>query len=252
PALDLWYSRVDDDAASALFQRAGRAEYRQVLAQAHRHTSQRAVPRLTELTAEGGRRIVDHPPLVAHDRLSEDHAAVLAILDGYQETLSDEHRTLLSRFSLQDVARKVVGVGSVGTRCYIVLLATAAGEPLLHRVVTGQRMMQAASDIFLGWTHGDGCDFYVRQLYDMKGSATVATMDGPTLAEYLALCGWSLARAHARSGDAAEIGGYLGAGEQFDEAVTRFAVDYAEQTARDHAALVEAAHSGRVVAQTDA
>jgi len=208
--------------------------------------------------------------------LSEDHAAVLAILDGYQETLSDEHRTLLSRFSLQDVARKVVGVGSVGTRCYIVLLATAAGEPLLlqlkqamasvlaprwaskpvvdegHRVVTGQRMMQAASDIFLGWTHGDGCDFYVRQLYDMKGSATVATMDGPTLAEYLALCGWSLARAHARSGDAAEISGYLGAGEQFDEAVTRFAVDYAEQTARDHAALVEAAHSGRVVAQTGA
>ena len=276
PVLDLWYSRVDADAASALFQRAGRAEYRQVLAQAHRHTSQRAVPRLTELTAEGGRRIVDHPPLVAHDRLSEDHAAVLAILDGYQETLSDEHRTLLSRFSLQDVARKVVGVGSVGTRCYIVLLATAAGEPLLlqlkqamasvlaprwaskpvvdegHRVVTGQRMMQAASDIFLGWTHGDGCDFYVRQLYDMKGSATVATMDGPTLAEYLALCGWSLARAHARSGDAAEIGGYLGAGEQFDEAVTRFAVDYAEQTARDHAALVEAAHSGRVVAQTGA
>jgi len=112
--------------------------------------------------------------------------------------------------------------------------------------------MQAASDIFLGWTQGDGCDFYVRQLYDMKGSATVATMDAPALAEYLALCGWTLARAHARSGDAAEISGYLGGGEQFDEVVTRFAVGYADQTKRDHAALAEAVRSGRVVAQTDA
>jgi uncharacterized protein (DUF2252 family) len=276
PVLDVWYSRVDAEAAGSLFQRAGREEYRQVLAQAHRHTSQRAVPHLTELTADGGRRIVDQPPLVTHDRLSEDHDKVLAILDAYMETLSDEHRTLLSRFSLQDVARKVVGVGSVGTRCYMALLATAAGEALLlqlkqamasvleprwgsgpvahngHRVVTGQRMMQAASDIFLGWTQGDGYDFYVRQLYDMKGSATVATMDAPILAEYLALCGWSLARAHARSGDAAEISGYVGGGEQFDEAVTRFAVDYADQTKRDHAALAEAVKAGRVVAQTEA
>ena len=276
PVLDVWYSRVDAEAASTLFQRAGREEYKQVLAQAHKHTSQRAVPHLTELTAEGGRRIVDHPPLVVHDKLSEDHNRVLAVLDGYMETLTDEHRTLLSRFSLQDVARKVVGVGSVGTRCYIALLATSAGEALLlqlkqamdsvlaprwasapvahngRRVVTGQRMMQAASDIFLGWTQGDGCDFYVRQLYDMKGSATVATMDAPALADYLALCAWTLARAHARSGDAAEISGYLGTGEQFDDAVTRFAVEYADQTRHDHAALAEAVKSGRVVAQTDA
>jgi hypothetical protein len=120
-----------------------------------------------------------------------------------------------------------------------------------RRVVAGQRMMQAASDIFLGWTQGGGMDFYVRQLYDMKGSAVVASMDGPTLAEYLALCGWTLARAHARSGEAAEISGYLGASDVFDQAVVRFAVDYAAQTVRDHAALAEAVRSGRITAQTE-
>ena len=132
---------------------------------------------------------------------------------------------------------------------------TWATGPAPHngrRVVAGQQVMQAASDIFLGWTRGDGCDFYVRQLYDMKGSAVVGSMDAATLGEYVALCAWTLARAHARSGEAAEISGYLGTGDQFDVAVAGFAVDYAHQTVRDHAALAEAVRSGRVVAQTDA
>ncbi|MEA2672202.1 MAG: hypothetical protein QOG45_2422 [Chloroflexota bacterium] len=276
PVLDVWYSRVDAAAASALFQRAGLSQYRRIIAEARTHTSQRALPRLTELTREGGRRIVDHPPLITHDALCEDHDELAAILDGYRDSLSDAHRLLLGRFHLEDFARKVVGVGSVGTRCYIALLVTAAGDPLLlqmkqamssvlarrwatepvphngRRVVAGQQVMQAASDIFLGWTQGGGIDFSVRQLYDMKGSLVVAAVDGPALAEYMALCGWALARAHARSGDAAAISGYLGTGDIFDQAVTRFAADYATQTAHDHAALVEAVHTGRVSATTGA
>ncbi len=276
PVLDVWYSRVDAEAASALFQHAGLAQYRRIIAAARKHTSQRVLPKLTELTEEGGRRIVDHPPLVTHDELCEDRTELAAILAGYRDSLSEAHQLLLGRFHLEDFARKVVGVGSVGTRCYVALLVTAEGEPLLlqlkqamdsvlarrwatgpvphngRRVVAGQRVMQATSDIFLGWTKGGGVDFYVRQLYDMKGSPVVASMDGPALAEYLALCGWALARAHARSGDAAAISGYLGTGDTFDEAVTRFAADYATQTLHDHAALVEAVRAGRVTAATEA
>lgn len=274
--LDVWYSRVDASAASALFRRAGLSQYRRIITEARRRTSQRVLPRLTELTRNGGRRIVDHPPLITHDALCDDHDELAAILEGYLDSVSDARRLLLGRFHLEDFARKVVGVGSVGTRCYIALLVTAAGDPLLlqmkqemdsvlsrwwatgpvphngRRVVAGQQVMQAASDIFLGWTQGGGVDFSVRQLYDMKGSAVVAAMDGPALAEYMALCGWALARAHARSGDAAAISGYLGTGDTFDQAVTRFAAGYATQTAHDHAALVEAVHAGRVTAVTEA
>ncbi len=272
--LDVWYSRVDAASASTLFDRAGRAQYEKLLAEAHKHTSQRQMPKLTELTGGGERRIVDHPPLVTHDEFSENRDQIHAIVDGYIESLRDEQRLLLGRFSLEDVARKVVGVGSVGTRCYIALLVTGAGEPLLlqlkqamasvlepatgaapaanngRRVVTGQRTMQAASDVFLGWASVNGIDLYLRQLYDMKGSPVVASMDAATLAEYVALCAWTLARAHARSGDPAEISGYLGGGDTFDAAVTRFAVAYADQTKHDHAALVEAVHSGRVAARS--
>ncbi len=276
PVLDVWYSRVDAEAAGALFQRAGLEQYRRIIAAARRRTSQRVLPKLTELTEEGGRRIVDHPPLISHDELCRDRTELAAILEGYLESLTEAHRLLLGRFHLEDLARKVVGVGSVGTRCYIALLVTAEGEPLFlqlkqamdsvlaragatgpvphngRRVVAGQRVMQAASDIFLGWTHGDGVDFYVRQLYDMKGSPVVASMDGTALAEYMALCGWALARAHARSGDAAAISGYLGTGDTFDQAVTGFAAAYATQTLHDHAALVEAVGAGRITAATEA
>jgi uncharacterized protein (DUF2252 family) len=187
----------------------------------------------------------------------------------------DEQRVLLNRYRVIDVARKVVGVGSVGTRCFIVLLlgkdhtdplflqvkeaqpsvlerhAGASPYPnCAQRVVAGQRLMQAASDIFLGWSRVDGVDYYVRQLRDRKYTPVVAAMDGMALSAYADLCGWALARAHARAGDAAQISGYLGKSPVFDEAIASFAAAYADQTERDHAQLVAAVKSGRVCAKT--
>jgi uncharacterized protein (DUF2252 family) len=179
---------------------------------------------------------------------------------------------------LADAARKVVGVGSVGTRCWIALLeGGAADDPLLlqikeaeasvlepylgrpayrnhaRRVVEGQRLMQAASDVFLGWTHDEtsNVDYYWRNLRDMKVSADINTQPTNTFLAYAGLCGLTLARAHARSGDAAAISGYLGKGDVFGKALGRFAVAYADQNARDHAALVEAIKDGQVPAESD-
>ena len=195
----------------------------------------------------------------------------------YLDTLPDERRYLLQRFRLVDGALRVGGVGSVGTRCAIVLLEGEAGddalllqlkqagasvlEPYMSRprsgrhavrVVTGQRLMQAASDIFLGWHSSElsGREYYWRQLKDMKGSFDVSKLDAKGLRAYLALCSICLARAHARTGDAAAISGYLGSGEVFDKAISKFAMAYADQTMRDHQALVEAIESGRVEAET--
>ena len=175
---------------------------------------------------------------------------------------------------MHDFALKVVGVGSVGTRCYVALLVSDMGEPLFlqikeadpsvlapfwstkpvkrqgRRVVTGQRIMQADSDIFLGWAEAEDADFYVRQLRDMKASANFATMSRRVFRDYLRLCGWTLARAHARAGSAPQIAGYLGRSDRFDRAVTRFAVAYADQTARDHAALRDAVARGRITAHS--
>jgi uncharacterized protein (DUF2252 family) len=186
--------------------------------------------------------------------------------------LQDDRRHLLERYRFVDTARKVVGVGSVGRRVYVVLLAgrdendplflqvKEAGASVLeghassspyehhgHRVVAGQRLMQAASDIFLGWFRGaEGRDFYWRQLKDMKGEANVEGMAPDELVIYAGLCGWTLARAHARSGDRVQIAAYLGKGERFDRAIADFAEAYADQTERDHAALCAAVKSGRV------
>jgi hypothetical protein len=190
----------------------------------------------------------------------------------------------VDRFTLVDVARKVVGVGSVGTRCFIALLVSDVGEPLFlqvkeadasvlarygglvdshgghdpvaggrgtGRVVDGQRLMQAASDIFLGSASWRGRDYFVRQLRDMKGTVNAAELAADEFVRYLELCGWTLARAHARSGPAAVIAGYVGSGAVFDDAITRFAVAYADQTERDHALLVEAVRTGRIEARTD-
>lgn len=195
-----------------------------------------------------------------------DSTTVRNVFLDYRESLPEERRLLLDRFAVVDVARKVVGVGSVGTRCFVVLLTGRdAGDPLFlqikeagpsvlephagasaqrhagHRVVAGQRLMQAATDIFLGWATGPGGrHFYWRQLRDMKGSADVAAMDPVLLQEYAALCGRTLARAHARTGDRIAIAGYLGTGDVFDRAVARFALAYADLTLADHAALTAA------------
>ena len=193
----------------------------------------------------------------------------------YRATLREEYRQLLERFELVDVARKVVGVGSVGTRAFIVLLqGRDQDDPLFlqvkeatasvleghlpasryrqhgQRVVYGQRMMQAASDIFLGWTKGLDANrhFYWRQLRDMKGSADVETMTPVGLGFYARVCGWSLARAHARSGDPVAIAAYLGEGDQFDRSITDFSERYADQNEQDYQAFVKAIRSGRLEA----
>jgi uncharacterized protein (DUF2252 family) len=265
-ALEVWYSRVD---AAAIVQMARGRRRRAVaarLAKAAHHTNLDALPRLTE-TVAGGRRFVEDPPLLTH--VAEcDERWVGEVLARYRSSLSDERRLLLGRFRTVDAARKVVGVGSVGTRCYVVLLlGDRHDDPLLlqvkqatssvlepyagrsryrhpgHRVVNGQRLLQTASDILLGWTQDDAADYYVRQLWDMKGSVNLDTLDPTDLVPYARLCGWVLARAHARSGDAAAISGYLGSGDTFDRAVATFAEAYAAQTEADHAAFTRAGGS---------
>jgi uncharacterized protein (DUF2252 family) len=234
--------------------------------------SLQALSKLTRVT--GGRRVIDDDPplLVRIPEGDEIRAQIYAILEGYKRTLQEDRRHLLGRYRFVDAARKVVGVGSVGTRAYVVLLegrdendplflqVKEAGVSVLeghvpsssykhhgHRVVAGQRLMQAASDIFLGWLRGTGGrDFYSRQLKDMKGSANVEGMSPDELILYAGLCGWTLARAHARSGDRVQIAGYLGKSERFDGAVADFAEVYADQTEQDHAALCAAVKSGRV------
>jgi uncharacterized protein (DUF2252 family) len=261
--LEVWYSRVDAAAVVALSRGRRRRAVADRLARAQHHTSLDALPRLTE-PAGDGRRFLEEPPLLTH--VEECHAAwVEEVLARYRASLPDERRQLLGRFRALDAARKVVGVGSVGTRCYVVLLlGDRHDDPLLlqvkqatasvlepyagrsryrhpgRRVVNGQRLLQTASDIFLGWTSDDTAHYYVRQLWDMKGSINLDTLDPADLYHYGRLCGWVLARAHARSGDAAAISGYLGSGDRFDRAVADFAEAYADQTEADYAAFARA------------
>jgi len=209
------------------------------------------------------------------DDLAPGMDDVEATIADYRESLTDERRFLFDRFRVVDVARRVVGVGSVGTRCWIVLLAgrdehdplllqvKEAGQSVLatvpaehegRRVVVGQRLMQAVSDIFLGWQRTPGFDgrardFYVRQLRDWKGAVDAEEMEPGGMRDYAALCGWTLARAHARSGDRIAIGAYLGGSDVFDRAIAKFATAYADQNERDYQALADAAKSGRITAE---
>jgi uncharacterized protein (DUF2252 family) len=229
-------------------------------------------PRIT--TSVGGRpRLLDQPPVLFHPAVEDFDQLVQEGLEDYRLTLSEERRVLFDRYRFEDAALKVVGIGSVGTRCLIGLFFSEDNHPLIlqfkearpsvlepfttasaydnqgQRVVMGQRLMQSSSDIFLGWVRGrGGRDFYVRQLRDMKISVPIEGCTGGQLRRYAEFCGWSLARAHAKSGDGTTISGYLGKGEAFDQAMVQFALAYADQTARDHAALVEAVRCGRVEA----
>jgi uncharacterized protein (DUF2252 family) len=249
--------------------------------------SMSAFSKLTE-EVDGSVRIVADPPLIVpladlargreRDRISR---ALRRLVRSYRATLPPERRMLFEQFELTDIARKVVGVGSVGTRAWIVLLLGRDGrDPLFlqvkeaeasvlegflgpseyrnhgERVVTGQHLMQATSDIFLGWLHVEpgpeerAGDYYGRQLKDWKGSAEIGQMSAKSLAQYGRLCGWTLARAHARSGDRIAIAAYLGQGRSFDRAIVRFSSDYAEQNERDYEALAVAARSGRIPVET--
>jgi len=276
--LEVWYSRMDaevfiEDAKTA----TAKKRWKQVEDKARLQTAEHIFPRIADVI-NGRTRIVDHPPLVYHTRegdLMKKH--VTQMFHAYRETLPAERRVILDRYHIIDVARKVVGVGSVGTRCAVALLMAGEHDPMLlqfkealpsvlepyagksryvnhgERVVTGQRMLQSASDVFLGWTRDEeGRSYYFRQLRDMKMKIDLENMTRGDWLEYVEICGWTLARAHARTGDAAMIGGYLGKSEKFDAALAEFAASYADQTDRDHAALVKAIRAGRLKAQTTA
>ena len=290
--LDLWYTRISVDelveqfAAAASAKQMKRVEKN--IAKARSKDSIRAFGKLTEIV-DGEPRIRSDPPVVTatRDLFKPDEYAMLdeaihTMLRTYRGTLADDRQRLLERFRYVDSARKVVGVGSVGTRAWIALLIGRRGpddplflqfkeaeasvlEPFLgpsefdnhgQRVVEGQRLTQAANDIMLGWLRTDGPDgkkrdYYVRQLWDAKGSALVESMNAKALAEYARVCGQTLARAHARSGDAVPIASYLGRGERFDRAIAEFAEAYADQNERDYATMREAVDAGTIVAQTD-
>ncbi len=287
--LDVWYARLEIEprlaelAAQLKAKQVKRAE--KVVAKARTRDSMAAFSKLTRKI--GGRtRIISEPPLIVPIAELAEGAERAAMFDAlhellraYRATLQRDRRVLLEQFELTDFARKVVGVGSVGTRAWIALLLGRDGEdPLFlqmkeaeasvleeflepsefdnhgERVVTGQRLMQASSDIFLGWVHveagldGQARDFYGRQLKDWKGSAEVELMVPAAMTIYGRLCGWTLARAHARSGDRIAIAAYLGAGDSFDRAVLAFSRAYAEQNDRDYRALAAAVATGRITA----
>ena len=289
--LDVWYAHLDIENALEEYGSQFRSKMvkrtKKDLAKARTKDSMTAFSKLTHVV-DGQARIIDQPPLIVPiEQLSqgEDRDEVFErlheLLRGYRETLDVDRRVLLEQFDLTDLAGKVVGVGSVGTRAWIALLLGRDGQdPLFlqikqaeasvleeslgpsefanhgQRVVAGQRLMQATSDIFLGWLHvdagidGQTADYYVRQLKDWKGSAEIEQMDPRAMATYGTLCGWTLARAHARSGDRVAIAAYLGKGDSFDRAIVEFSKAYAEQNERDYQALNAAVESGKVEAQT--
>ncbi len=289
--LDVWYARTDVEQLradlSAQLTVRQRKKFDQGIAKARTRDSMQTVGKLCSVV-DGQPRIISDPPLLVPitDLIpgDTDRAAFVsdlaALVAQYRRTLETDRRFLLEQYDVCDMARKVVGVGSVGTRCWIVLmLGRDSGDPLFlqvkeaersvlsrfvgaskyanqgQRVVAGQRLMQATSDIFLGWQRtqagldGKARDFYVRQLRDWKFSLDIATLLPAGLQVYGEVCGWTLARAHARSGDRIAIAAYLGGSDVFDKAIAQFATVYADQNERDHQALADAAASGRITAE---
>jgi hypothetical protein len=286
--MDVWYARMtaqdllnkwaaEGDAARV-------AKVRKVIDKGQSRTSRKAVSRYTRVGKDGALRLISQPPqIVSLEDIAQtaDGAMVRAIMDevlaNYTTTLSPDRAALIRGFHSVDAARKVVGVGSVGTRCFIALLVNddddnddlvlqlkQAGPSVLEsvlpasvfpdhgqRVVEGQRIIQAASDVLLGWTQattpgGDTFDFYVRQMWDWKTSADLETMDLVGFDVYARICGWTLARAHARSGAPKALAAYLGSGASFDKAMIEFAGTYADQNTHDFRALLAAIKDGRV------
>lgn len=272
--LETWYARVSMEALKQYFKKDAdmSARLARKQKQARSRTSEAVIPKLTEV-ASGRWRIKDDPPVLYHfqhyaDDFEKQHEK---FIKGYIQSLQADRRRIFERYHWQDAAIKVVGVGSVGTRCYIALLVADEDDPLLiqikearrsvleaprrksrfahqgFRVVEGLRLMQAASDIFLGWGRSKhGHDYYVRQFRDMKISAEVETFKPGTLVGYATMCGWTLARAHAKAGDAAMIAGYLGSSDQFDAALAKYSEAYADQAERDYETFRAAVRSGRL------
>jgi uncharacterized protein (DUF2252 family) len=291
--IDVWYARLDIEREFAEWGRRldarGRKEFDRAVAKARRKNSLRALSKLT-YEVDGGPRIVSDPPLImpisellGAEEAAADVARLAALLRDYRRSLPYDIRQLAASYEPVDLAHKVVGVGSVGTRAWIVLLlGRDDADPLFlqvkeaqrsvlepfarrsavrnegQRVVRGQRLMQAAGDVLLGWLRveedlrdGRRRDYYVRQLWDAKASVPIELLSASEMGTYAEICGWTLARAHARSGDRVAIGAYLGASDRFDRAVAAFAELYADQNERDYEALVTAIKAGRIVADPD-
>jgi len=270
--LDVWYDKLDlSRAIEDAPDKETRKRREQLQRQAQKRVAENLFPKL--VTSDGERLLIaDQPPLIYHPE-GFTHDMVKTFIDGYRESLPEDRRVLFDRYRFEDAAIKVVGVGSVGTRCFVALFTGPNGHPLIlqvkeanpsvlekyvghasdvkhngARVVVGQHLMQPASDIFLGWGTGPGGrEFYVRQLRDMKVSVTL-TRDVVLAERYAKFCGLALARAHANTGSAAAIASYLGTSGKADSALARFGVAYADQTEKDHATLVDAIDSGRVEA----
>jgi uncharacterized protein (DUF2252 family) len=291
--LDVWYAHADLDQLRAEFESQMKKRQRKMvdkgMAKARTRDSMQEVAKLTHLV-DGRPRIIADPPLLVPitDLLPKQmdqeafQAQIKDLLAQYRRTLETDRRYLLEQYEFCDMARKVVGVGSVGTRCWIVLmLGRDESDPLFlqvkeadksvlsrfagaskyanqgQRVIAGQRLMQASSDIFLGWQRaeagldGEQRDFYVRQLRDWKYSIAIEDLVPHDMQIYGEMCGWALARAHACSGDRIAIAAYLGGSDVFDRAITQFAAAYADQNERDHKSLVDAVASGRITAEPD-
>ncbi len=274
--LDVWYTQIGFRDLRAFFRNRTRIAggLRAGESIARRRTSESLFPKLTTVE-NGNARIVDNPPLVYHFGRYEEawFEALRTFLDRYRSSMSEDRGKLLDRYRLQDIAVKVVGIGSVGTRCIVALLLADETSPLFlqakearrsvleppdgssryqHqglRVVNGQRLMQAAGDIFLGWASAGPHDYYFRQLRDMKVSPRLEELRPDAFVAYARMCGWALARAHAKAGDAASIAGYVGAGDRFDRAMAKYALAYADQVERDYEHFERAIRSGRINAE---
>jgi uncharacterized protein (DUF2252 family) len=277
--LDVWYSRLNTDQLAEL-QKPTKAA-KKAIKKARGKDSERAARKLSEVV-DGRRRIVHEPPLVVPFKeffegadMDRVERAIPELFGKYRDTLQSNRQHLLDSYQLIDVALKVVGVGSVGTRAFMALLQGHDEDDLLFlqikeagtsalakygglswrrgpglRVVEGQRLMQATSDILLGWSSLGRHHYYFRQLWDMKGSVDTSLTDKRAMHQYATLCGWTLARGHARSGDRIAIARYLGKGDAFDTAIADFAVRYADQAERDYQAFIAAAENGRIQLDT--
>ncbi len=271
PPIEIWHARINArDVVDMVSRLAIRQLSEQTAGLVHVHTAGHRLPKMTVMK-NSVLKIKDDPPLVFHAPGHEGYISVAHALERYRNSLPDERRALLDRYHFVDEAMKVVGVGSVGTRCAVALGLAEADEPLFlqlkearasvlepyagksryanhaQRVVVGQRAMQSASDIFLGWssTGAPGFDFYVRQLRDMKTSVNIDALEPSDFITYGGFCGWALARAHAKTGDAAMISGYLGKSDNFDRALVAFSRNYSHATESDHDVLARAAGSSK-------
>jgi uncharacterized protein (DUF2252 family) len=279
-ALEIWYQVLDVDKVMDNVQdKVSRARLQKRIEKIQSRTvTEHDFPALTE-EREGKYVIKDNPPLIYHHQLlnlAENQESIFSGFAHYRDTLPDYRKVLFDRYHLVDTALKVVGVGSVGTLCAVALMMAANDDPLFlqikeagqsvlepyvgksayashgERVVAGIRLMQSASDIFLGWTQGKrGRHFYIRQLRDMKVKVLVEAFDPTTMVDYARLCGWTLARAHAKSGDPVMIAGYLGKSDVFERAIVDFGVSYADQAERDHAEFMKAIRDGRIEVEVE-